>query len=261
MNASQNRGEIMKKFNKILIANRGEIAIRIIRACQEMGIRSLAIYAQEDKMSLFRTKADESYLITGTSGPVEAYLDMDKIIDLALRKEVDAIHPGYGFLSENPEFVRKCEAAGITFIGPTHTMMENVGDKIKSKLMAQSVGVPTIPGVEKPITSDEEALDFARVAGYPIILKAAAGGGGRGMRIVQDESELLKEYHSAMSEATKAFGDGTIFIEKYLEKPRHIEVQVLGDNYGNIVHLFERDCSIQRRHQKIIEYTPSLSIT
>ncbi|SDP53835.1 pyruvate carboxylase [Eubacterium maltosivorans] len=251
----------MKKFNKVLIANRGEIAIRIIRACQELGIQTVAIYAQEDKMSLFRSKADEAYLITGTTGPVEAYLNMDKIISLAKKKEVDAIHPGYGFLSENPEFARRCEEEGIAFIGPTHTMMEQMGDKIQSKIVAKSVNVPTIPGVEKPITSDKEAAEFAKVAGYPIMLKAAAGGGGRGMRIVRDERDLLKEYHSAMSEATKAFGDGTIFVEKYLEEPKHIEVQILGDAYGNVVHLFERDCSIQRRHQKIIEFTPSLSIT
>lgn len=251
----------MKKFNKVLIANRGEIAIRIIRACQELGIQTVAIYAQEDKMSLFRSKADEAYLITGTTGPVEAYLNMDKIISLAKKKEVDAIHPGYGFLSENPEFARRCEEEGIAFIGPTHTMMEQMGDKIQSKIVAKSVNVPTIPGVEKPITSDREAAEFAKVAGYPIMLKAAAGGGGRGMRIVRDEKDLLKEYHSAMSEATKAFGDGTIFVEKYLEEPKHIEVQILGDAYGNVVHLFERDCSIQRRHQKIIEFTPSLSIS
>ncbi len=251
----------MKKFNKVLIANRGEIAIRIIRACQELGIHTVAIYAQEDKLSLFRTKADESYLITGTTGPVEAYLDMDRIITLAKKKEVDAIHPGYGFLSENPLFAKRCEEEGIVFIGPTHEMMEKMGDKIQSKIVAKSVNVPTIPGVEKPITSDEEAIEYAKIAGYPIILKAAAGGGGRGMRIVRDEKDLLKEFHSATSEATKAFGDGTIFVEKYLEEPKHIEVQILGDNYGNVVHLFERDCSIQRRHQKIVEFTPSLSIT
>ncbi|WKY43658.1 pyruvate carboxylase [Eubacteriaceae bacterium ES2] len=250
----------MKKFNKVLIANRGEIAIRIIRACQELGIHTVAIYAQEDQLSLFRTKADESYLISGTNGPVEAYLDMDKIITLAKKKEVDAIHPGYGFLAENPIFAKKCEEAGIVFIGPTHEMMEKMGDKIQSKIVAKSVNVPTIPGVEKPITSDAEAIDFAKIAGYPIILKAAAGGGGRGMRIVYSEKDLLKEFHSATSEATKAFGDGTIFVEKYLEEPKHIEVQILGDNYGNVVHLFERDCSIQRRHQKIVEFTPSLSI-
>ena len=252
------KGAVMKKIKKVLVANRGEIAIRVIRACHELGIRAVAIYAQEDKMSLFRSKADEAYLITGTTGPVQAYLDMDKIIALALEKDVDAIHPGYGFLSENPIFVRKCHEAGIEFIGPTHEMMEQMGDKIQSKLLAKSVEVPTIPGVEKPITSDAEAIEYAKVAGYPIILKAAAGGGGRGMRIVREEKDLLKEYHSAVSEATKAFGDGTIFVEKYLEEPKHVEVQVLGDSYGNVVHLFERDCSIQRRHQKVIEFTPSL---
>lgn len=251
----------MKKFNKVLIANRGEIAIRIIRACKELGIQTVAIYAQEDQLSLFRTKADESYLISDATGPVEAYLNMDRIITLAKKKEVDAIHPGYGFLSENPIFAKKCEEEGIVFIGPTHGMMEKMGDKIQSKIVAKSLDVPTIPGVEKPIISDEEALSFASQSGYPIILKAAAGGGGRGMRIVYDEKNLLKEFHSATSEATKAFGDGTIFVEKYLEQPKHIEVQILGDNYGNVVHLFERDCSIQRRHQKIIEFTPSLSIT
>lgn len=251
----------MRKFNKVLIANRGEIAIRIIRACQELGLHTVGIYAHEDRLSLFRTKADEAYMITGTGGPVEAYLDMDKIISLAKTKEVDAIHPGYGFLAENPEFARRCEAEGIAFIGPTHTMMEQMGDKIQSKIVAKKCQVPTIPGVEKPITSDQEAIDFAEMAGYPVILKAAAGGGGRGMRIVYSKAELLKEYHSATSEATKAFGDGTVFIEKYLEDPKHVEVQILGDAHGNIVHLFERDCSIQRRHQKIIEFTPSLSIT
>lgn len=248
------------KFKKVLVANRGEIAIRVIRACHELGIRTVAIYAKEDRMSLFRSKADESYMLTGT-GPVAAYLDMNKIIQLALDKHVDAIHPGYGFLSENPEFARKCEEAGIEFIGPTSDMMIQMGDKIQSKLLAKKVNVPTIPGVEKPITSDQEAIDFAEAAGYPIILKAAAGGGGRGMRIVRDKASLLKEYHSAVSEATKAFGDGTIFVEKYLEEPKHVEVQILGDRYGNVVHLYERDCSIQRRHQKVIEFTPSLFLT
>lgn len=251
----------MKRFKKVLIANRGEIAIRIIRACHELGISTIAIYAQEDKMSLFRTKADEAYRITSAGGPVQAYLDIDKIIALALEKGADAIHPGYGFLSENPAFAKRCEEAGIAFIGPTHAMMEQMGDKIQSKIMAKQVDVPTIPGVEKPIETDEQAIEFAKVAGYPIILKAAAGGGGRGMRIVRDEKQLLKEYHSAVSEATKAFGDGTIFIEKYLEEPKHVEVQVLGDQYGHVVHLFERDCSIQRRHQKVIEFTPSLFLS
>ncbi|EOD00736.1 pyruvate carboxylase [Caldisalinibacter kiritimatiensis] len=251
----------MKKFKRVLVANRGEIAIRVFRACKELGIRTVAIYSKEDKNSLFRTKADESYLIGKNKGPIEAYLNIDEIISLALNKGVDAIHPGYGFLSENAEFARKCEEAGIEFIGPSYQMIEELGDKIKSKLLAQNVGVPTIPGVEKPIKSEEEALEFARKCGYPVILKAAAGGGGRGMRIVKDEKDLLTQFKSAKNEAKKAFGIDDIFIEKYLEKPKHIEVQILGDKYGNVVHLYERDCSIQRRHQKVIEFTPALCLT
>lgn len=250
-----------RKFKKILVANRGEIAIRIFRACSELGIRTVAIYSEEDKNSLFRTKADESYLIGRNKGPLEAYLNIDEIIKIALKKGVDAIHPGYGFLSENPQFARKCKEVGIEFIGPTAEMMENLGDKIKSKKVANSVGVPTIPGVEKAVKTEDEAKEFAKYSGYPVMLKAAAGGGGRGMRVVKNEKDLISEYYSAKNEAKKAFGIDDIFIEKYLEKPKHIEVQVLGDKYGNIVHLFERDCSIQRRHQKVIEYTPAFSIT
>ena len=251
----------MKKFKRVLVANRGEIAIRIFRACNELGIRTVAIYSNEDKNSLFRTKADESYLIGKNKGPVDAYLNIEEIINLAVKKGVDAIHPGYGFLSENMEFARKCEEAGIEFIGPTHEMMDQLGDKIKSKLVANRVGVPTIPGVEKAVTSENEAREFSNFCGYPVILKAAAGGGGRGMRIVREEKELIQEFHSAKNEAKKAFGIDDIFIEKYLEKPKHIEVQVLGDKHGNIVHLYERDCSIQRRHQKVIEFTPAFSIS
>lgn len=252
---------LTKKFKRVLVANRGEIAIRIFRACKELGIRTVAIYSEEDKYSLFRTKADESYLIGRNKGPIEAYLNIDEIIKLALKKGVDAIHPGYGFLSENYEFAKKCEKAGIEFIGPTSEMMKKVGDKIKSKLVAKKVGVPTIPGIEKAIISDEEAISFARQCGYPVMLKAAAGGGGRGMRIVRNEEDLIREYYSAKNEAKKAFGIDEIFIEKYLEKPKHIEVQVLGDKFGNIVHLYERDCSVQRRHQKLIEFTPAISLT
>ncbi len=245
----------------MLIANRGEIAIRIIRACHELGIRTVSVYSKEDKLALFRTKSDESYLIGNNKGPVESYLAIEEIISLAIKKGVDAIHPGYGFLSENPEFAQKCIESGIEFIGPTPDMMDKLGDKIKSKLIAQKIGVPTIPGIEKPIKSDKEALKFAKKCGYPIMLKASAGGGGRGMRIVRSEADLLREFHSAQNEARKAFGIDDIFVEKYLENPKHIEVQILGDNYGNIVHLFERDCSIQRRHQKVIEFTPALAIT
>jgi len=251
----------MKTFKKVLIANRGEIAIRIIRACHELGIRTVAIYSREDRYALFRTKSDESYMIGANSGPIEAYLGIEEIIGLALKKGVDAIHPGYGFLSENPDFSAKCEENGITFIGPSEHMLDSLGDKIKSKIVAHKAGVPVIPGVEKPIKSDEEAAEFARTCGYPVMLKASAGGGGRGMRIIRNEADLLAGFHSAGNEARKAFGNDDIFMEKYLENPKHIEVQVLGDNYGNIVHLFERDCSIQRRHQKVIEFTPALSIT
>lgn len=251
----------MKKFKRILVANRGEIAIRIFRACKELGIRSVAIYTEEDKTALFRTKADESYQIGKGKGPIEAYLDMDAIISLAKKKAVDAIHPGYGFLAENAEFAERCKKAGITFIGPTSEMINALGDKIQSKIVAKKAKVPTIAGVEKPIQNDKEAIEFAKKAGYPVMIKASAGGGGRGMRIVRTESELIEAYHNASSEAKKAFGVADVFIEKYLENPKHIEVQILGDNYGNIVHLFERDCSIQRRHQKVIEFTPAISLS
>lgn len=252
---------MVQSFKKILVANRGEIAIRVFRACSELGIRSVAIYTAEDKNALFRLKADESYLIGKNKGPVEAYLDIDAIIKLAVKKGVDAIHPGYGFLSENPEFVRKCDEAGIVFIGPTASMMNQLGDKIKSKLVAIEANVPVIPGVEKPIESEEDAVQFARHCGYPIILKASAGGGGRGMRIVRREEDLIREFHSAQNEARKAFGVEDVFVEKYLESPKHIEVQLLGDCHGNLVHLFERDCSIQRRHQKVIEFSPALCLS
>lgn len=253
-------GEI-KKFKRVLVANRGEIAIRVFRACRELGIRTVAIYSEEDKNALFRTKADEAYQIGKGKTPVGVYLSIDEIIALAKAKGVDAIHPGYGFLAENVEFAKACEDNGIEFIGPTAEMMDRLGDKIKSKIVANSVGVPIIPGVEQAIATEEEALAFADECGYPVMLKAAAGGGGRGMRIVQNRDELLPQFRSARSEAAKAFGIDDIFIEKYLENPKHIEVQILGDKYGNIVHLFERDCSIQRRHQKVIEFTPALCLT
>ncbi|QIB69129.1 pyruvate carboxylase [Aminipila butyrica] len=252
---------MQQKFKRVLVANRGEIAIRVFRACKELGIRTVAIYSEEDRNALFRTKADEAYQIGKGKSPVDVYLGINEIIELAKAKGVDAIHPGYGFLSENVEFARKCEEEGIVFIGPTHEMMDRLGDKIKSKLVAHEVGVPTIPGVEKAIENEEEAKKIAEECGYPVMLKAAAGGGGRGMRIVRKAEELSGEFRSARSEAKKAFGIDDIFIEKYLESPKHIEVQVFGDNYGNLVHLHERDCSIQRRHQKVIEFTPAICIS
>ena len=251
----------MRKFRKILVANRGEIAIRIFRAANELGIRTVGIYTEEDKSSLFRTKAEESYLIGKGKGPIEAYLDINEIISIALKKGVDAIHPGYGFLAENALFAKKCHEAGIKFIGPDTDILANMGDKVESKKVAIAAGVPVIPGKEENVETDEQALKFARECGYPVMLKAALGGGGRGMRVVRNEEDLLRQFHSARNEASKAFGSTEIFIEKYVENPKHIEIQILADEQGNIVHLFERDCSIQRRHQKIVEIAPALSLT
>lgn len=251
----------IKPFKRVLVANRGEIAIRIFSACKELGIRCVAIYSEEDKTSLFRTRADESYQVGGETDPVGAYLNIGEIIDIAKKKGVDAIHPGYGFLAENAEFAKRCEQNGITFIGPSSQVINKLGDKIMSKIIAKKAGVPTIPGVEKPIHSDREAFEFAKFCGFPVMVKAAAGGGGRGMRIVDREEDLLPAFRSAQSEAKKAFGNGEMFIEKYLYKPKHIEVQILADKYGNTVHLYERDCSIQRRHQKVIEFTPAFSLS
>ncbi|MDX9710448.1 MAG: pyruvate carboxylase [Trichloromonas sp.] len=251
----------VRKFKKIMAANRGEIAIRIFRACTELEIQTVAIYSEEDKLTLHRYKADEAYLIGRGKGPIDAYLGIDEIIDLARKKEVDAIHPGYGFLSENPEFAEACERAGIAFIGPTAEIQRQLGDKVAARKVAMAAGVPVVPGTEKPVTSEEEALIFAKACGYPVIVKASAGGGGRGMRVAYNQKELLEGLKSAASEARAAFGNASVFIEKYLEKPKHIEVQIMGDKYGNIVHYFERDCSIQRRHQKVIELAPSPNLS
>jgi len=251
----------VKQFKKILAANRGEIAIRIFRACTELGISTVAIYSEQDRLSLHRYKADEAYLIGKGKGPIDAYLSIDEIIDLARKKDVDAIHPGYGFLSENAEFAEACDRAGIAFIGPTPEIMRNLGDKVAGREVAIAAEVPVVPGTPKPVTTEEEALIFAKEAGYPIIVKASAGGGGRGMRVAQNQKELLEGMKSAASEAAAAFGNAAIFLEKYLEQPKHVEVQILGDAHGNLVHFYERDCSIQRRHQKVIEIAPSLYLT
>ncbi|MDO4772782.1 MAG: pyruvate carboxylase [Bacillota bacterium] len=251
----------MKKIKKLLVANRGEIAIRIFRAASELGIRTIAIYSREDTDSLFRLKADESYLIGKNKGPIEAYLNIQEIIALAKRNAVDAIHPGYGFLSENADFAKQCEENGIIFIGPDHEMMQKLGDKVTSKILAKSIGIPVIDGIDGVIGSEAELMEFAETAKFPIMLKASAGGGGRGMRIVRNKEDVLRAYTDAKNEALKAFGNDAIFAESYLEDPKHIEVQILGDNYGNIVHLYERDCSIQRRHQKVIEFTPALTLS
>ncbi|MGC1188445.1 MAG: pyruvate carboxylase [Candidatus Acidiferrales bacterium] len=247
-------------MRKILAANRSEIAIRILRAADELGLRTVAIYSQEDRLSLHRFKADEAYLIGAGKGPVEAYLDIDGIVALALEKNVDAIHPGYGFLSENPAFARACHKAGITFIGPTPELLEMLGDKTSARRLAASVGVPVLPGTEAPVRSVEEAQRTAAKLGYPVILKAAMGGGGRGMRIVREAGQLAALLEEAQGEALGAFGDASVFIEKYLARARHIEVQILGDDHGNVLHLWERDCSVQRRHQKVIEVAPAANL-
>lgn len=250
----------IRKFKKVLVANRGEIAIRVFRALNELGITTVSIYSKEDRYALFRSKADESYPLNPEKGPIDAYLDIDTIIKIALAANVDAIHPGYGFLSENPDFVDACERNGIVFIGPSSRIMNAMGDKISSKKMAIDAQVPIIPGVDYAIKDIDTATKIAAEVGFPIMLKASNGGGGRGMRIVNTMEDLEKEFNEAKNESKKAFGDDKIFIEKYLRAPKHIEVQILGDNYGNVVHLYDRDCSVQRRHQKVVEYAPAFSI-
>ena len=250
----------IRKFKKVLVANRGEIAIRVFRALNELGITTVSIYSKEDRYALFRSKADESYPLNPEKGPIDAYLDIDTIIKIALAANVDAIHPGYGFLSENPDFVDACERNGIVFIGPSSQIMNAMGDKISSKKMAIDAQVPIIPGVDYAIKDIDTATKIAAEVGFPIMLKASNGGGGRSMRIVNTMEDLEKEFNEAKNESKKAFGDDKIFIEKYLRAPKHIEVQILGDNYGNVVHLYDRDCSVQRRHQKVVEYAPAFSI-
>ncbi|MGM9612645.1 MAG: pyruvate carboxylase [Butyricicoccus sp.] len=249
-----------RKFKKVLVANRGEIAQRIFRACYDLNLRTVAIYSEEDTYSLYRTRADEAYLIGQNKSPLAAYLDIPAIIDLAKRRQVDAIHPGYGFLSENAEFARACEEAGITFIGPSHTILEQMGDKLTAKTIAAACGVPTIPGSPRPLTDENDAIQLAEAYGYPVLLKAAGGGGGRGMRRCDNADDIRTNFRMVKNEAQKAFGNEDIFIEKFLVEPKHIEVQVLGDRYGNIVHLYERDCSLQRRYQKVVEFAPAWSV-
>lgn len=248
------------KFNKVLVANRGEIAIRVFRACYDLELHTVAMYSNEDTYSMFRTKADEAYLIGENKSPLGAYLDIPAIINLAKRRNVDAIHPGYGFLSENADFARACEEAGITFIGPPSTILAQMGDKLTAKAIAHACNVPTIPGSTVPLKDGEEALAKAKEYGFPVILKAAGGGGGRGMRRCDREEEVIPAFDLVKGEAKKAFGNEDIFIEKYLVEPKHIEVQILGDKHGNVVHLYERDCSLQRRYQKVVEFAPAWSV-
>lgn len=250
----------IRPITKVLIANRGEIAIRIGRACVEMGLRTAAIYTFEDRYSLHRYKADEAYQIGGDNDPLKPYLDSDAIIRVALDQGCDAIHPGYGFLSENVAFATKCKEAGITFIGPEPEVMASLGDKVAAKTIARRAKVPVIEDSQQDLDSLDIALAEAERIGYPVMLKAASGGGGRGMRVCRNPEDLEKGYRDGRSEALKAFGDATVFLEKFVERPKHIEVQIMGDNHGNLVHLYERDCSLQRRFQKVVEVAPSLGL-
>ena len=250
----------IKPIRKLLAANRSEIAIRIFRAANELGLRTVAIYSNEDRLALHRFKADEAYQVGAGKGPVEAYLDIEGIVALAKEKDVDAIHPGYGFLSENPAFARACEKAGITFIGPTPDLLEILGDKTAARRLAARAGVPVLPGTENAVKSAAEAHRIAAEIGFPVIVKASMGGGGRGMRVVRDPGQLEASLEEAQGEARSAFGDASVFLEKYLPRARHLEVQILGDQHGNLLHLYERDCSVQRRHQKVVEVAPAANL-
>jgi acetyl-CoA carboxylase biotin carboxylase subunit len=243
-------------IQKILIANRGEIALRIIRACRELGIKTLAVYSEADVQSILVQLADEAICIGGPRS-ADSYMRADRIISAAEIADVDAIHPGYGFLSENSKFAEQCESCNIRFIGPKSQTIRIMGDKAVAKQTVRKVGVPTVPGSEGPVDSEAEAVKVARKIGYPIIIKAVAGGGGRGMRIAHNDVSFAKEFHVARAEAEKAFNNGSVYIEKFIQNPRHIEFQILADGHGHVVHLGERDCSVQRRHQKLIEESPS----
>ena len=247
-------------FKRILIANRGEIAIRVIRTCREMGIESVAIFSDADANALHIVLADYAENLPGRSS-AETYLNIERILDVCKKYQVDALHPGYGFLAENPDFAQACADNGIKFIGPSAHAIRELGNKVKAKEYARAAGTPTVPGTEGSLTKVEDALEFAKGAGFPLILKAAAGGGGRGMRVVRNLDELPKLFNSCQNEARGAFGSDEIFIERYVENPKHIEFQILADQHGNCIHLGERDCSVQRRHQKLIEEAPSPALT
>ena len=250
----------IRNFRKLMAANRSEIAVRIFRAGTELNLRTVAVFAQEDRLCIHRYKADEAYQVGAGKGPVAAYLDIDSIIAVAKEKGVDAIHPGYGFLSENAEFARACARAGITFVGPRPELLDMMGDKTAARALAQRINVPTLPGTENPITDRDEALRTAKAIGFPLIIKAAFGGGGRGMRVVHRAGDLTNLLDEAQAEAGRAFGNPAVFLEKYIPRAKHIEVQVLGDQHGNVIHLHERDCSVQRRHQKVVEVAPSFGL-
>ncbi len=247
-------------FNKVLIANRGEIAIRIMRACWELGIKTVAVYSEADKKSLHVTLADEAYCI-GPAPAAKSYLNIEAILNVAEKAKVDAIHPGYGFLAENAEFARAVKKAGFEFVGPHPDAIEAMGSKINAKKIMKKAGVPLIPGSDGAVEDIDEAIEIAETIGFPVVVKASAGGGGMGMSVAYNKEELREVIESARNIAKSAFGDPTVFIEKYLENPRHIEIQLLGDRHGNIIHLGDRECSIQRRHQKLIEEAPSPIMT
>ncbi len=247
-------------FKKILIANRGEIAVRVVRACREMGIRSAAVFSEADRKALHVRVADEAYFI-GPPPASESYLVIDKIIDVAKSSGSEAIHPGYGFLAENPRFAERCEKEKIKLIGPSAHAMRTMGSKTLARKTVRAAGVPVVPGTVEPIASEEEVLRVSREIGFPVMLKATAGGGGKGLRLVREEGELHSSLRMAKSEAKSAFSDDSVYVEKYIEQPRHVEIQILGDGHGNYVHLCERECSIQRRHQKVIEESPSVIVT
>ena len=247
-------------FKKVLIANRGEIALRVIRACRELGVQTVAVYSEADRESLHVRFADDDVCI-GPAPARESYLNIPRIIAAAEIAGADAIHPGYGFLAENAEFAEICVASNLNFIGPTAEQIRIMGDKASARRAMQAVGVPIIPGTEGGVEDPEEALVFARKIGFPVIIKAAAGGGGKGMRVAADPDDFVRSFQLARSEALSAFGNGDVYVEKYLERPRHIEFQIMGDRHGNVIHLGERDCSVQRRHQKLIEESPSPAVT
>ena len=247
-------------FKKILIANRGEIAVRIMATCHEMGLATVAVYSEADRTARHVREADEAYEI-GPAPAAQSYLRVEKIIEAAKKSDAEAIHPGYGFLSENTALVEACEAAGIAFIGPPAAAMRLMGSKIAAKQLAESVNAPTIPGYNGESQEDEELLREARRIGFPLLIKASAGGGGKGMREVHKRADFLEQLAGARREALASFGDATVFLERLILRPRHIEIQVLGDQHGNLIHLGERECSIQRRHQKIIEESPSVALT
>src|SRR5438093_354834 len=245
-----------RRIAKVLIANRGEIAVRVIRACRERGIATVAVFSDVDREALHVRMADEAYPI-GPPEPAQSYLAGDRLVQVAKASGADAVHPGYGFLSENPGFAEACAAAGLVFIGPPPAAMRAMSDKTAARRTAISLGVPVVPGTSEPVTDDADAIRTAREIGYPVMIKAAMGGGGKGMRLVGDEREMAPALRMARAEARAAFADSSVYVERYLPEPRHIEIQVLADAHGSVIHLGERECSIQRRHQKLIEESPS----